>query len=164
MADILEQIETLRAGGQEGRVAMATLVGARGGSPRPLGAKLFIGEGGRLLGSVSIGGCVDARVAEHGDRLLRENRWERVTVAVDDVEALELGLACGAEFDLLIEPISLRGADPVVAAYESAWRISRAGRTAFVVTKMLPGQAPQRSVVTENHAASDSNVFVERIA
>src|SRR5919198_160614 len=104
---------------------MATLVGARGGAPRPLGAKLFVGAGGRLLGSVSIGGCVDARVAEHGDRLLRENRWERVTVAVDDVEALELGLACGAEFDLLVEPIALRADEPVISAYESATRLSR---------------------------------------
>jgi xanthine/CO dehydrogenase XdhC/CoxF family maturation factor len=75
---------------------MATLIAARGGSPRPLGAKLFVGEGGRLLGSVSIGGCVDARVVEHGERLLKENRAQRVTVSVDDKEALELGLACGA--------------------------------------------------------------------
>src|SRR5437867_839752 len=162
MADIVEQLETLRA--HEDRVAMATLVGARGGSPRPLGAKLFVGEGGRLLGSVSIGGCVDARVAEHGDRLLRENRWERVTVAVDDVEALELVLACGAEFDLLIEPISLRRDDPAVGAYESASRISRSGRTAYVVTKMSPGRTPERVVATDHHTTEDVNVFVERIA
>src|SRR5205085_11669352 len=118
MADFITQIEELRE--QESRVAMATLVGARGGSPRPLGAKLFVGEGGRLLGSVSIGGCVDARVVEHGERLLRENRSEHLTVTVDDAEARELGLTCGAEFDLLIEPISLRQSDPTVAAYESA--------------------------------------------
>src|SRR5436853_2287025 len=131
MSDILEQLESLRP--HEKRVAMATLVGARGGSPRPLGAKLFVGEGGRLVGSVSIGGCVDARVVEHGERLLRENRSQRVTVTVDDAEALELGLTCGAEFDLLIEPISLHASDPAVAAYESAARISRSGRTAFVL-------------------------------
>src|SRR5215210_6557075 len=113
MADIIEQLDTLRA--SEERVAMATLVAARGGSPRPLGAKLFVGSGGRLLGSVSIGGCVDGRVVEHGDRLLKEDRSERVTVTVDDAEALKLGLACGAEFDLIIEPISLTGHDPAVA-------------------------------------------------
>src|SRR3982750_3198860 len=137
MADFMEQLEMLRA--QERRLAMATLVAARGGSPRPLGAKMFVGEGGRLLGSVSIGGCVDARVAEHGDRLLRENRWARVTVTVDDVEALERGLAWGAKFNLLIEPIALRDGDAAVRAYESATRISRSGHTAYVVTKMSAG-------------------------
>lgn len=162
MADFVEQLELLRA--TETRVAMATLVGARGGSPRPLGAKLFVGQGGRLLGSVSIGGCVDARVVEHGERLLRENRWERVTVTVDDVEALELGLACGAEFDLVIEPITLAGDDPAVVAYESATRISRTGRAAFVVTSLAPGERPARTVYADQAAATAPGDFVERFA
>jgi len=160
MADLLEQLEMLRA--TESRVAMATLVAARGGSPRPLGAKLFVGEGGRLVGSVSIGGCVDARVVDHGERLLRANRAERVTVSVDDAEAMELGLTCGAEFDLLIEPISLRGADAAVAAYEEATRISRSGREAYVVTTF--GAVPARVVLTDAYAAASENEFVERIA
>lgn len=161
MADIVEQLDMLRA--SEERVAMATLVAARGGSPRPLGAKMFVGEGGRLLGSVSIGGCVDARVVEHGERLLREQRSEHVTVVVDDAEALELGLTCGAEFDLLIEPVRLRQNDPTVAAYETAVRASRSGESAFVVTTMVRGR-PVRSVV---HSADDvpaDAFFVERIA
>jgi xanthine dehydrogenase accessory factor len=159
--DLLEQLESLRA--TERRVAMATLVGARGGSPRPLGAKLFVGEGGRLVGSVSIGGCVDARVVEHGERLLRENRAERVTVLVDDAEALELGLACGAEFDLLIEPVRLDVADPAIAAYEEALQIARNGSAAFVCTRMN-GNATRRDVCAEPPTDLSSTTFVERIA
>src|SRR3954463_14403940 len=121
MADFMEQLEMLRA--QERRVAMATLVAARGGSPRPLGAKLFVGEGGRLVGSVSIGGCVDARVVENGERLLRSGRAERVTVVVDDTEAIELGLACGAEFDLLVEPVGLESGNTIVGAFREASRL-----------------------------------------
>jgi xanthine dehydrogenase accessory factor len=155
MADFLEQIEQLRA--TEKRVAMATLVGARGGSPRPLGAKLFVGEGGRLVGSVSIGGCVDARVVEHGEQLLKENKAKQVTVVVDDTEALELGLACGAEFDLLIEPIRLDGPDAAVT------RIARTGKEAFVATTVIAGQLPKRDVVDAASKAR-SGAFVERIA
>jgi xanthine dehydrogenase accessory factor len=162
MADILEQLATLRE--HETRVAMATLIAARGGSPRPLGAKLFVGEGGRLLGSVSIGGCVDARVVEHGERLLKENRAERVTVTVDDAEAVELGLACGAEFDLLIEPISLNGNDAAVEAYLSAMNISKSGKAAYVITKIPSGGPPARMVSTEPFTQSVPDVFVERIA
>lgn len=162
MPDILEQLAALRE--HETRVAMATLVAARGGSPRPLGAKLFVGEGGRLLGSVSIGGCVDARVVEHGERLLKENRAERVTVTVDDKEALELGLACGAEFDLLIEPVSLNASDSAIEAYTTATNMSRAGKEAFVVTRFLPGGMPARMVSSEPFSVTGPDVFVERIA
>lgn len=160
MADFLSQIEELRQ--REQRVAMATLVGARGGSPRPLGAKLFVGEGGRLLGSVSIGGCVDARVIEHGERLLRANKAERVTVVVDDAEAIELGLACGAEFDLLIEPIRLDGNDATVDAYATATRIARTGREAFVSTT-LSTEPPTRTV-SEQRSETSAETFVERLA
>ncbi|HMC56771.1 MAG TPA: XdhC family protein [Gemmatimonadaceae bacterium] len=163
MPDLLEQLQSLRA--TERRVAMATLVGARGGSPRPLGAKLFVGEGegGRLVGSVSIGGCVDARVVEHGERLLREDRAERVTVVVDDTEALELGLACGAEFDMLIEPVRLDVADAAISAYERAILAARGGRTAFVVTR-LEGSRVLRDVRDEPQGAPDDSAFVERFA
>jgi len=161
VADLLEQLESLRA--TERRVAMATLVAARGGSPRPLGAKLFVGEGGRLVGSVSIGGCVDARVVEHGERLLREKRAQRVTVVVDDAEALELGLACGAEFDLLIEPVRLDGADPALRAYEDALAIARDGSAAFVLTR-LDGEATRREVRREPPGEPSGVMLVERIA
>jgi xanthine dehydrogenase accessory factor len=159
MADFLDQIEQLRP--HERRVAMATLLDARGGSPRPIGAKLFVGEGGRLLGSVSIGGCVDARVVEHGDRVLKANRAEQVTVSVDDVEALELGLACGAEFDLLIEPVTLDDADPVVSLYAQAARRSREGQDAFVATRVR-GHTIDRQLLDRADAAA-SGAFVERL-
>lgn len=170
MPDLLEEIELLR--GRERRVAMAMLIGARGGSPRPLGAKMFIGEGGergdrsgqpRLLGSVSIGGCVDARVVEHGSRLLGENRCERVTVAVDDTEALELGLTCGAEFDLFIEPIRLDEPDATLAAYETAVGIAKSGHPAYVITH-LGGAYPARRDVRRETVEPSHDVFVERIA
>jgi xanthine dehydrogenase accessory factor len=162
VADFIEQIEELR--GRERRVAMATLIGARGGSPRPLGAKMFVGEGGRLLGSVSIGGCVDARVVEHGERILRDGGAQRVTVVVDDLEAVELGVNCGAEFDLLIEAVQLDGADPAVAAYEEATRISRSGRAAFVTTVLDPDDRVRRTVGTGDRSGDGSAGFVERIA
>jgi xanthine dehydrogenase accessory factor len=160
MADFIAQIDELRQ--RERRVAMATLVAARGGSPRPLGAKLFVGEGGRLLGSVSIGGCVDARVVEHGERLLKGNTAERVTVVVDDIEAIELGLACGAEFDLLIEPLKLDAAEAAVEVYTQATRIARSGREAFVSTRLSNGK-PERHL-HERRTDCSEELFVERIA
>lgn len=162
MPSLSDQFETLRA--TEQFVAMATLIGARGGSPRPLGAKLFVGEGGRLLGSVSIGGCVDARVVEHGERLLRDRiAREVVTVTVDDAEALELGLACGAEFDLLLERVPLRESHDATGAYLEAEQRARGGETAFVVTPLV-GSAAKRVVKEGELGAIGDGQFVERFA
>jgi len=176
MRDLVEELDALRGGAV--RIAMATLVGARGGSPRPLGAKMFVGEDGRLHGSVSIGGCVDARLGEHARRLLGANRRERVTVKVDDDEALELGLSCGAEFDLIVDPVALDGPDPVLDTYREAIGIARGGQTAFVYRPM-DGRTPPSMVTdprepfvqrlvdtvrTGAYAGPAGEWFVERIA
>ncbi len=57
----------------ESKVAVATLVNTRGTTPRKEGAKMLVGEGGRVLGSVTIGGCVDAQVIEESADVLDTN-------------------------------------------------------------------------------------------
>ena len=49
---------------------MATLVRTVGTTPRKEGAKMFVGDDGALFGSVTIGGCVDARVIEEAGAVL----------------------------------------------------------------------------------------------
>lgn len=175
MRDFVEELESLR--GVQAGLAMATLVAARGGSPRPLGAKMFIGDDGRMYGSVSIGGCVDARLADQARRILRNGRGERVTVSVDDAEALDLGLTCGAEFQLMVDPVSLEQGDPVLDAYRKASDVTRAGCSAFVVRSMQggtplvitsPEDARGHGVVDPErpgaYASANGDWFVERIA
>src|SRR5216684_3240036 len=58
--ELFENLDRLRHA--EGKVAVATLVNTRGTTPRKEGAKMLVGEDGRVLGSVTIGGCVDAQV------------------------------------------------------------------------------------------------------
>ncbi len=175
MLDLVEELESLRDA--PGRLAMATLVAARGGSPRPLGAKMFIGGDGRMRGSVSIGGCVDARLADQARRILRTGRSERVAVRVDDAEAQELGLTCGAEFHLIVDPVSLQGPDPVLDAYRNASEVTRAGCAAFVIRPMDAGtpvvitraeDARAHGVVdpdrTGAYASANGEWFIERMA
>ena len=53
-----------------GRAAMATLIATEGSSPRATGSRMWVDEEGRIVGSVTIGGCVDARVIEAAARSL----------------------------------------------------------------------------------------------
>ena len=68
MRAFFQQLEQLRSLNQ--RVTLATLVNTQGMSPRKEGAKMWVAEGGQLLGSVTIGGCVDAQVIEQSEDVL----------------------------------------------------------------------------------------------
>ena len=69
MEEVFDQIEMF--GKAEKRVAMATLVATRGTSPKKEGAKMWVSEQGRILGAVTIGGCVDAHVIEESEKRSR---------------------------------------------------------------------------------------------
>ena len=99
------------------RVAMATLVATSGTTPRKQGAHMLVGEGGTILGSVTIGGCVDARVIEEAERCLADGRPRLVQLTLGDEDAWATGLSCGGTVEVLVEPLVL---DPV-----SEWPLRR---------------------------------------
>jgi xanthine dehydrogenase accessory factor len=104
MAELFEHIDQLRRA--PGRVAVATLVNTRGTTPRKEGAKMLVGEGGDVLGSVTIGGCVDAQVIEETADVLDTNRPRLLELNLGDEEAWEIGLTCGGTIEVFVEPLS----------------------------------------------------------
>src|SRR5262249_47622228 len=105
MEELFEDIEKLARA--EKRVAMATLVATRGTSPKREGAKMWIGEEGRILGSVTIGGCVDARVIAESEQALSSSASRLVEMKLADEDAWEIGFSCAGDLDVLIEPFDL---------------------------------------------------------
>ena len=134
MDEVLAKAEEWRAEGEE--VAIATVVATRRSAPRPLGSKLAITKSGRLFGSVS-GGCVEADVAERGKAVLDGARCEVVSYGIADDEAWTVGLPCGGEIDVFVEPFTgappiERGTSYVVVAGEKAgerWHDDALART-----------------------------------
>jgi xanthine dehydrogenase accessory factor len=104
MAELFEHIDQLRRA--PGRVAVATLVNTRGTTPRKEGAKMLVGEGGDVLGSVTIGGCVDAQVIEETADVLDTNRPRLLELNLGDEDAWEIGLTCGGTIEVFVEPLS----------------------------------------------------------
>ena len=103
MEDVLAKAEEWQEAGEE--VALATVVGSRRSAPRPLGAKLAVTRSGRLFGSVS-GGCVEADVAEHCRAVLDGEAPQVHTYGISDEQAWKVGLPCGGEIDVFVEPFS----------------------------------------------------------
>jgi len=104
--ETFELIEQLRRSGK--RSTMATLVRTIGTTPRKEGTKMFVGEGGAIFGSVTIGGCVDAKVIEQADDVLRSSKPRRIELQLGDEEAWEIGLTCGGAVEVFVEPFDAK--------------------------------------------------------
>ena len=103
MKDILEDIERWQARGE--KVAIATVVATRRSAPRPVGAKLAISESGEMAGSVS-GGCVESDVYQNAREVLASGEPRLLSYGIADEEAWSVGLPCGGEIDVFVEPLA----------------------------------------------------------
>ncbi|HWH51720.1 MAG TPA: XdhC family protein [Gemmatimonadaceae bacterium] len=147
-------------------VALATLVGATGSTSKKLGAKMIVGASGRLIGGVTIGGCVDAQVIEAADALVAGTADRRLlSISLDDDEAWEIGLTCGGTVDVLLQRVRPNDAsDPVVAAHRRAVEMVERGESAVIVTPLDAGEMHTVGEDEAPDAAAGERVFLDRIA
>jgi len=102
MKELLPEIDRWRSQGE--KVAIATVVATRRTSPRPVGSKLAVSEGGELAGSVS-GGCVESDVYLAAQEVLAGGPPRLITYGITDDMAIGIGLSCGGEIDVFVEPL-----------------------------------------------------------
>ena len=102
MKEVLQDVKRFRERGE--RVAVATVVATRKSAPRPVGSKLVVSESGEMCGSVS-GGCVESDVFEHAREVLVSGRPKLLTYGISDDLAFSVGLPCGGEIDVFVEPL-----------------------------------------------------------
>jgi xanthine/CO dehydrogenase XdhC/CoxF family maturation factor len=100
--ELLPEIQRWRERGD--RVAVATVVASRRSAPRPVGSKLVVSERGEIAGSVS-GGCVESDVCEAAQEVLRSGRPRLLSYGIADELAFSVGLPCGGEIDVFVEPL-----------------------------------------------------------
>ena len=134
MAELFEHLDHLKRA--PGKVAVATLVNTRGTTPRKEGAKMVVGERGDILGSVTIGGCVDAQVLEESADVLATMRPRLLELNLGDEEAWEIGLTCGGTIEVFVEPLAVGGADENTAFYERVRAHAARGGRAAVITRL----------------------------
>lgn len=153
----------------ERAVALATLISASGSSSKKTGAKMIVGQSGRIIGGVTIGGCVDAQVIEAADAIVAEGGRRLLSISLDDDEAWEIGLTCGGTLDVLItrvEPGSDR--DPTVIAHRRALELLETGDAAVIVTPVEATSAPYTVAAADfdagTLAGNEGRVFVDRVA
>lgn len=85
-------------------MALATVVKTWGSSPRPVGSHLVIDSDGHMEGSVS-GGCVDGVVVTTAFEVIKSGEGELLKFEVATDQAWEVGLSCGGEVHIIVEPL-----------------------------------------------------------
>jgi xanthine dehydrogenase accessory factor len=86
-------------------VAVATVISTWGSAPRPAGSRMAISQSGKIAGSVS-GGCLEGEVFEQAQEILNGKPARLFHYGVSDDLAWTVGLSCGGEVDVLIEPLA----------------------------------------------------------
>ena len=92
-------------------LALATVVSTWGSAPRPRGSHMLVHADGRFEGSVS-GGCVESDILATAAEVIAGAPFVVKRYGVADAAAWEVGLPCGGEIAVLVQPVSAAGFDP----------------------------------------------------
>jgi xanthine/CO dehydrogenase XdhC/CoxF family maturation factor len=101
--DILNCAKTWYDSGQG--VALATVTGTWGSSPRPVGSHLAVNSEGDFAGSVS-GGCIESAVIQEALATIADGQPRLLEFGISDEQAWEVGLACGGQIKIYVERVA----------------------------------------------------------
>src|SRR3979490_417855 len=101
--DVMTDVKAWLEGG--GPEAVAPVSSTWGSAPRPAGSRMAISQSGKIAGSVS-GGCLEGEVFEQAQAILQGKPATLFHYGVSDDLAWTVGLSCGGEIAVLVEPLA----------------------------------------------------------
>ncbi|MDN4645293.1 XdhC family protein [Arthrobacter sp. PsM3] len=102
MLDLMPALAARRPAAAGERCAVATVVGAGGSVPRPVGTSMLVSESSDVLGSLS-GGCVEGAVVAAAFEVMADGGPRREFFGYSAEDAFAVGLTCGGEPEIHIE-------------------------------------------------------------
>ena len=149
------------------RVAIATVVKTWGSAPRPVGSQLVVDADMAFEGSVS-GGCVEGAVIMEAVEAMQDGTCRILSFGVSDDTAFEVGLACGGQIEVMVEPVGV-GQGPSVDELR-ALVDARAARTPVIwevdtenwarrLVARNPGDEEREALFRSDKSARDGAVF-----
>lgn len=138
-----------------GAAASAILVSTRGTTPRKEGARMWVGAGGRILGSITIGGCVDVQVIQETDAVLIDGRPRLLKMSLGNEEAWEIGLSCGGTVEVFIEPLGSHRPE-VLGLYQALRAHVEKGRCGALATLLEGAAAGTKILLLDDGSVSGS--------
>jgi xanthine dehydrogenase accessory factor len=116
MRELLPDLENWLNAGE--KVALATVISTWGSAPRKTGSIMAVNERGEFVGSVS-GGCVEGDVIQTAKEVIQSQQAKRLRFGVADETAWDVGLACGGEIDIFVQPANKNVLDQLLGRMKS---------------------------------------------
>jgi xanthine dehydrogenase accessory factor len=126
--DLYEAIEQYLKDGKAGM--LATVIHRAGSAPRDAGAKMFVGEDGKIFGTVG-GGRLESDAYNEAIRLMGSKETEVFYIRMDGNAVAGEGMLCGGNVDILLEPAY----DRYVDVYRTIGYLEKRGGKGVVVTR-----------------------------
>jgi xanthine dehydrogenase accessory factor len=126
-------------------LALATVISTWGSAPRPKGSHMLVHADGRFEGSVS-GGCVEGDILDTAAQVIAGAPFAVKTYGVADDSAWEVGLPCGGEISVMVQPVTAEGFDPEL--FDRIAEARDAGRALTVTTDLATGHSDLRPLST----------------
>ena len=104
MLDIYEKIVELLEKRED--FAIVTVIEIEGSTPRGVGTKMIVEENRRTYGTIG-GGCLESAAIEEGLIAIKERNLKTVKYTLEEMDKGGIGMRCGGDIELLIEPICL---------------------------------------------------------
>lgn len=127
--------ETLR-GGQP--VVLVTIIASSGSTPRGAGARMIVGEQGRLAGTVG-GGAVEYRCITMAQELLNSAGPVETKFFLNQEDTAGLGMVCGGQVQVHFLPIPAGDPEVMALCKDAAARFSE-GTPFWLMTPLRNGE------------------------
>ena len=126
------------------KVALATVISTWGSAPRPVGGQMAIDSNGEIIGSVS-GGCIEGAVINEGINSINDGKLRIKDYGISNDMAWEVGLACGGELKILIQPLNLE--DEIV--YSIVENIKNREPTKLIINCLTGSRHIDNSIINQ---------------
>jgi xanthine dehydrogenase accessory factor len=134
-------------------MAIATVVETWKSAPCPVGTHMLVHADGRFVGSVS-GGCVEGDVLERAQLVLAGAPPVLRRYGVADDAAWDVGLPCGGDIQVLVQPVSADGFPAHLFA--DIMKARSAGAALSVVTDLESGRS---ALLDDDAGAGFVNIY-----
>jgi xanthine dehydrogenase accessory factor len=144
--DVFDEIVRIKSEGDV--AALATVISAKGSTPRAEGSKMLIKSDKSIAGSIG-GGCLEADVWKAGMKVIEERKSQLLSFDLTGREETPEGLICGGTMQVYVEPII-----PVPVVY-----LFGAGHIGYAVSKIAKMTGFKVVVIDDRPAYANEEKF-----